>query len=442
VRFVIPSSKSKRYLTGCDWVISGLDYVMKGTTSAGNMSQVVLALDSSVSPSELQKHLTRYISEFPVVNGSIGRDINICPYWRMPGKTEGVLNFTSHNCTGDEDVWTVLSGCANKPFRDDNEHLAFNHIHTENQKSFIAMTFDHRLFDARGAESFLGLFQQYLESNGSNDVSSGVPLTGPAHLSDWMKKFLAGRNVNRKIIALSEQPLAALPVPDGKKKEFRYRLIRFNEQETQTIYDNAYRTAGYLMEMPYLLSVIMQAVDRLFEIRRLKEGSYLASVSIDMRSSQDIRQELFFNHVSYLFFQAGKGMVNSRKELVNSIKMQMYEQVKAGVPRDLMEASHLTRIAPLSFFKKIIDGPLKGKIATFIFSHVSKNPLTPGLMGAKIEDVFHMPRVPVPPGIGFFSNFFNGRLNLVISYLDGLLSDDEVDVLEKGIKDRMLGGDK
>ncbi|RJR14986.1 MAG: hypothetical protein C4581_13010 [Nitrospiraceae bacterium] len=431
---------------------------MKETTSAGNMSQVVLMMDSATSFSELQRHLAKFISEFPVINGNVRRDINLCPYWRMPGKTEGNLNFTSYEIStplcpppesgradlprgelkgGEGDLWTVLSRCANRPFKDDTEHLAFHHINMGNHKSCLAMTFDHRLFDARGAESFLRLFQQYLESGGTS-ISSDIPLTGPAHLSDWMKKFLAGRNVNRKIMSLSEQPLAALPLPDGKKKAFRYRLIRFNEQETQTIYDNAYRTAGYLMELPYMLSIIMQAVNGLFQKRKIEQVSYLASVSIDMRSSQDIKQEMFFNHVSYLFFQAGSSIVNSRKELVNSIKMQMYEQVKAGVPRDLMEASHLTRIAPLALFNKVISGPFKGKIATFIFSHVSKNPLSTEFMGAKIEDVFHMPRVPVPPGLGFFSNYFNGRLNLVISYLDGLLSDDELDVLEKEIKDRMV----
>ncbi len=404
------------------------------------MSQVVLILDSVISPSDLQKRLGRFISEFPVVNGSISRDINICPYWRMPGNTEGELNLVSYDCADESGLLPLLAECANRPFKDGTEHLAFHLINVQNQKSCLAMTFDHRLFDARGAESFLRLFQQHVESNSIAGVSSGVSLTAPAHLSGWMKKFLAGRNVNRKIISLSEHSLAALPVSDGKKKGFRFRLIRFSEQETKTIYDNAYRSAGYLMETPYLLSVIMQAVNGLFMSRKSEEGSYLAAVSIDMRSCEDIKQELFFNHVSYLFFQAQSHLVNNRNELVNSVKLQMYDQIKTGLPRDIIEASHLTRIAPLSFFKKIIDGPLKGKIATFIFSHVSKNPLSPELMGAKIEDVFHLPRVPVPPGLGFFSNYFNGRLNLVISYLDGLMSDDEVDVLERTITERMLEG--
>lgn len=411
---------------------------MKQITCAGNMSQVVLMLDSEISSLELQKRLGPFIAEFPVVNGRISRDINLCPYWKMSGKLEGDLNFAAYRCADERELLSLLSECANRPFKDETEHLAFHIVNMENGKSCVAMTFDHRLFDARGAESFLGLFQQYLENDGRTGISSGVSLTAPAHLSEWMKKFLAGRNVNRKIMSLAQNSPASLPVPTNKKGGYKFKLIKFNEQETQVLYDNAYKKAGYLMKTPYLLSVIMKIVKGLFVTRRAEEKSCLAAVSIDMRSAEDIRQELFFNHVSYLFFQTQSEVIDDQEELINSIKMQMYDQVKAGVPRDLMEASHLTRIAPLSFFEKITKGPLKGKIATFIFSHVSKNPLSPELMGAKIENVFHMPRVPAPPGLGFFSNYFNGRLNLVISYLEDLISDEEADVLSKQIREKLL----
>ncbi len=411
--------------------------MMKKTTCAGNMSQVVLVLDRVIEQSEIQGRLGRFLNEFPVAYGSVSRDINFCPYWRIPEKAEKNLNLTSYNCPDETDLLTLLGKCVNKPFKDDSEHLAFHLINIENRKSCLAMTFDHRLFDARGAENFLGLFQQYLKNNDNLEIVHGILLSAPAHLSEWVKKFLAGRNVNRKIVSLSKNPPGSLHIPGDKGREFKFRLIAFNQQETQTIYENADRVAGYLMETPYMLSVVMQAVSELFKKRDAQADSYLAAVSIDMRTSEDIKQELFFNHVSYLFYQAQCDIVSNQKELINIIKMQMYEQVKTGIPRDIMEASHLTRIAPLPFLKKIIDVPLKGKIATFIFSHVGKNPLSPGILGAGIENIFHMPRVPSPPGLGFFSSYYNGRLNLVISYLDGLISNEEVNILEKNIKEKL-----
>ncbi|PKL52626.1 MAG: hypothetical protein CVV37_00050 [Nitrospira bacterium HGW-Nitrospira-1] len=58
-------------------------------------------------------------------------------------------------------------------------------------------------------------------------------------------------------------------------------------------------------------------------------------------------------------------------------------------------------------------------------------------MGSEIKNLFHTPRVPVPPGLGVFFNSFDGRLNFVISYLDGLLSDEEVLMLTKGVKEKL-----
>lgn len=438
--FTIPSSKNKLYLSGCDWVISALDYLMKKTTCAGNMSQVVLVLDRVIERSEMQDRLERFLNEFPVTHGSISRDVNLCPYWRMHEKTENGLNFTSHSIKdpSEDALMNMLGECANTPFINDSEHLAFHLIQIGGRNSCLAMTFDHRLLDARGAETFIKLFQQYLKSGNDSAISKGIPLAMPAHLSEWMKKFISGRNVNRKIVSLSKYPQDTLPIPLHKNKGFKFKLITFNQQETQIIYNNAYKEAGYLMEMPFLMAAVMQAVNELFRNRGVPSSSYLASASIDMRTDEDIKKELFFNHVSYLFFHIQPDIMENQKEIINSIKMQMYEQVKSGIPRDIMEASHLTRIAPLPFLKKIIDVLLKGKIATLIFSYVSKNPLSTEMMAAQIENIFHMPRVPVPPGLGFFYNYFNGRLNLVISYLDGLITDDEVTRLERGIKKNLM----
>jgi hypothetical protein len=295
------------------------------------------------------------------------------------------------------------------------------------------MTFDHRLFDARGAETFLQLFQQTLSSA---SPSGDIAFTSSNALTKWRQKFLAGRNVNRRIIALAKSTPAALTLPQGRKKGFSYRLLTFSRQETAAIYDRAYREAGYLMESPFFLAAITRTVHELFTARSAAGASYLIPVTTDLRPGQDPLQEMFFNHVSYLFYQIPVQQSADMKGLITAFKQQMYDQVKAGFPRDLAEASLLTRIAPLSVLGKLLHAPLKGKMATFVFSHLGKSSYhSAECLGAGIENIFHMPRVPVPPGLGFFSNNFNGRLNLVISFLDGLLTDEELRQLEAGIRE-------
>jgi hypothetical protein len=229
----------------------------------------------------------------------------------------------------------------------------------------------------------------------------------------------------------------ALQLPSNGNGSYRYHLLTFNEKETAGIYERAYAEAGYLMESPYLLSVIIQSVRALFKSRRMTGASYLIPVTMDLRPGMDTLQEVFFNYVSYLFYQVPVLEMDDRKGLIALLKQQMYDQVKSGFPKDLMEASLLTRIAPLPVLGKLLHLPMKGKMATFVFSHLGKSAYQhPSFMEKGIVNMFHMPRVPVPPGLGFFSNNYNNRLNLVISYLDGLLGDEDVLMLEEGIRDR------
>jgi len=248
--------------------------------------------------------------------------------------------------------------------------------------------------------------------------------------------------VNRRIMALSKAATPeALPLPSGGARGYQYRLLSFSEQETGEIYERAYREAGYLMESPYLLAVIIQGMHELFRSRNGSGSSYLIPVTMDLRPGKDPLQEVFFNYVSYLFYQVPAREANDRAGLIALLKQQMYDQVKSGFPRDLAEASLLTRIAPLPVLGKLLHLPLKGKMATFAFSHLGKSAYQhPAFMGKPIENLFHMPRVPVPPGLGFFSNYYNKRLNVVISYLNGLLTDPELDLLERGLRERFGAG--
>lgn len=432
-------SKRKRYLSGSDWVINTLDHMMKNATCAGNMSQVVLRLDSSVDENAVRTGLNRFVRQFPVLQGRVSRDLKLAPYWKIPVRADRDPAFSAHVAedTGNDGLIPAgLEKSVNTPFSDSSDHLSF-HLFQNGRRSLVAMTFDHSIFDARGAELFLDLFQKNMNA-GENSVSGDIAFASSSSLTQWSRKFLAGRNVNRRIIAISKTAPEALPVPVDGNRGFRYRLLSFNEQETAAIYEQAYKEAGYLMESPYLLSAVIQSMNRLFTSRGASGKSYLIPVTMDLRQGKDPLQEIFFNYVSYLFYHVPSDHAEDRKGLIALLKQQMFDHVKSGFPRDLAEASLLTRIAPLHLLGRLLHIPMKGKMATFAFSHLGKSSYQQTeFMGQRIENVFHMPRVPVPPGIGFFSNDFNGRLNLVVSYLDGMLRDDEIGMLEREIRLRL-----
>lgn len=433
------TSTRKRYLSGPDWVISTLDHAMKASTCCGNMSQIVFTFDAPLDGTEMRSRLDAFVRRFPVLEGMVRRDLKLSPYWKIPRKTGRGVLFSVREVVPGTSRFPFpdhLEQFINTPFPDEQSHIAFNLI-TDGKRSVLVLTFDHRVFDARGAEMFMDLLERNI-SNGTDAATGAMAFTSSAALTHWSRKFLAGRSVNRKIIALSRSTPVTLPLDQQGSGRYRYRFLAFTEQETAAIYDQAYREAGYLMESPYLLSVIIQSMHDMLKEKSSAAGDcYLIPVTTDLRPGLDPVQEIFFNHLSYLFYQVPVSGVEDRKGLIALLKQQMYDQVKAGFPKDLAEASLLTRIAPLPLLGKLLQLPTKGKMATFAFSHLGKSSYRQTVLaGGSVESLFHMPRVPVPPGIGFFSNYFNNRLNIVLAYLDGILTDADVAVIEQGMRQR------
>lgn len=438
----VPSSKNKRYLSGFDWVMGVIDHILKRATCSGNASQIVFELDSPVESADVQNSLNGFLKLFPVVQGRVSRDLNLAPYWRFSGNNHvHALNLDVHHLdkySPQKSTMPLLEEWVNRPFRDEQDHLAFHLMYTKGPKTYFGMTFDHRLFDARGAESFMYLFQQYLHDNGDAHISGEVCLTSSADLSQWKDKFEAGRHLNRKIIALSKASMKSIPVTQSQsdtKKGFQFRLVCFDENDTERIFTNAFEEAGYLMVLPYFLAVAAQTMHELFERKGLPADSYIVPVSVDKRSSGDIKKELFFNYASMFLFQIHAHAVHDRKTLIRELKKQMYEQVQSCFPENLLKAAALLRIAPVSFLRNVFLLPFEGKFASFCFSHIGRcSYQSPEFMRAKINNLFHMPRVPVPPGIGIFFNSYNGMLNVVISWLDGLVGDEDIFAMECNLR--------
>ncbi|MBU0478627.1 hypothetical protein KKC91_08680 [bacterium] len=413
----------KRYLTGIDWIIHTIDYMIRRKTAAGNTFQIVLRLEGKLDGTMLRGCLNKFIKKFPVVNGRPMRDYNLAPYWKIyPRHKMLPLDIRTYHLDDNAAFSKVLSTLEhgiNTPFNSVREHLAFHLVHT-GKTSFLGVVFDHCLFDVRGAEAFLNM-----------DYSQGISLTEPAHLCKWQEKFEAGKRVNRKLVQLSENKARALPLDSASNNQiFKFKTISLDKRQTSAIIETAYNKAGYLMLMPYALAISMEALHSIFLKRGIRTGDYIIPVSIDTRPVEKVHQEVFFNHMSFFLLRVKANEADSFPVLLQSIKQQIYDQIKADLPADIEKASLLMRIAPLPVLSYLMRLPLKGQISSFCFSYIGESAYdSPMFMGKKIHNIFHMPRVPIPPGLGIFFNQFQGKLNVVFSYLDEMLEKDEIDLI-------------
>lgn len=418
----------KRYLTGIDWFINALDYTLRKKTGVGNTSQVVLELGGYLNAELLNKRLEEVSFEYPILFGHPARAFNLCPYWKKIPRIGRIPLNTCHLTPENDfkDIIKVFSEELNKPFSGRNEHIRFNLIY-QGKRSFLGIIFDHRLMDARGAEAFLDFL------GGDSGLSLKDSLYEPSHLNNWVSKFRAGREVNRFFLNLTQKkPRFLEAFSAGSGSEFK--AITFDREQSSKINQDALSQAGYLMTMPYILSKTIFILHKVFEGRNNSSSEYLIPVSIDTRSNELARKEILFNHLSFFLFRISASEALNLQAVIDSIKEQMYNQIKMGLPQAIKEASFLMRIAPLFLIDLILKIMSKGNPASFSFAFIGAGAYArDSFMQVPVRNIFHLPRVPSPPGLGVFFNQYQMNLNAVFSYAKGLLSEDELEKIKSEI---------
>lgn len=424
----LPYSKTRRYLTGMDWTLRALDCMSRVSIGGQNTFQVVLDLRGPFAPDRFKAAMEQFVREFPELGGRPARDWTLAPYWKMPRSSGSArVRVDCRNVTESE-LPQFLEQGVNAGMPDAITHLAFRVFRVSTARHVVAAHFDHQLFDAPGAEALLDLFHRWSSGEDCRARIAGLARTEPAHLSDWMHKFEAGKQLVRKLRGFAETTLMILPRPVPLRgRRIRFNILEFDERETAGIVGRAHREAGFLMFMPYVLATALQALAPVFEKHKTAGRDYIVSVSVDLRTPETAAAQMFFNHLSFLFFRVPAARVGDRQPLLSALRIQMYEQVKSGFPRAMYESSMLMRILPAGLLGRLMLKPLRGEFASLGFTCVGKGGYAgTHFMEAEVANLIHMPLVPVPPGIGFFVNQYGGKMNAVLAYVEDLLTGEDV----------------
>ncbi|MCF7848315.1 MAG: hypothetical protein K9M45_05645 [Kiritimatiellales bacterium] len=427
--------KNKRYLTGLDWIIQGLNSATGRKTGTGNCSQIVLELNGTINETAFQDTAQRFAAAFPVLKGRVSRAWTLEPYWKIPRHSEGSFIRTEvHRMVGDaspDQVFQTLEKLVNTPFQSNREYVVLHLLHLSGNRCCVALTFDHRLLDARGAEQFLQLFSQFASGAITLEEIKGASVSEqPSLLNGWKDRFESGRTVMRSMREFSEFEAARLAPEDGCEAKGTFILHPLNREQSTAFIEKAYKEAGYLMFMPYTLGVATEIFDRLCQ-RKNKPGGYIIPCTIDLRGTDTSLRKMFFNYCSMFFFKVDQTEVSDRNGLVKNLKQQYFNQTKAELPQHFQNMMVLTRILPVRVFDWMMCRHMRHCFGSFSFASVGGSLFEQDkFWGIEIENLFHMPQIPPQTGIGFFFNQFHGRINIGISFREGLIdATDKAEIL-------------
>ena len=411
----LPYNSERYYLSGMDWIIGALNDYMLSTGAAGNHSSLIITLAGHIPERIITSRIIEALTEIPLLSGRLKRDFaNLAPFWK-PGKAGGERGAVLETVPAESDaeLSEILAERLNRRFQKDDEHIAFLLVRKSDHDVLI-MTFDHRILDARGAESFL-----HLLADGGLESVGRIKTTDAPELREWSAKFAAGREIQREIIRMSKLN-GCRAFMDGRvgrlanRPELKTAFQALTESETSKFDTVSERIAGYMMETVYLLAVSALTLYKLGGSR--EREWFFVPVPIDLRGrGGDPLRETLFNHFSFLFFHIEITPDSTVVTLACDIRRQLLARIAEEFPEKMADASRLGRIFPFWLNRRFMRLPFDGKMASFVFANVGDSDAPDDVCGVKVDVLLHMPRIPSPPGLGVFFNRFNGRLNLTVT---------------------------
>jgi len=406
-----------------DWLLYSLDYQSRKALGIGTAIQIALELDSVLDAADLEEALKHVARMYPVLFGTVKRDLNAAPYWDIPKQGDWAIALDVSRVDSRDDAMALLYEDAHIPWKHAREHVKFHLIHT-GETSTVGAVFDHCLFDDRGAGLFLDAVHRCLSGQ---DIPYGSSFAAPPQLSEWGDKFRAGQKINRffRQLKAGDPVLSFARKAQTKGTRNFFRLHTFSHQETMAIQRDAEHAAGYLMMNPYLLAHTARVMNTFYGSERNSTGDMVVPVSIDLR--KDGENEIFFNHLSFMFYRIKSADAADLKNMISDMKQQMYNQVKQGTLMALVKASLLMRIAPVWLSNAVMQLPFAETPTSFSFAALMKSSYTASEFGSNlVANIHHLPRIPLKPGLGIFFTQYKEKLTLVVSALEDVVSGEEV----------------
>ena len=434
-------NKSNRYyLNGIDWVMAALNRLNIKHTGLGNHSQLVLVLKGYLAPDNLRQRLSAILSKSPFYRGRTRRALHLAPYWVAEQQNFNHQDMRFFKLESDDvkNLDSLIQDCARTSFKNDQTLLGFDLIHCK-KHSYLIMRFDHKMFDARGAEALL----EYILDEQNNNKEYSLPSQG-AELHSWKSRFLSGQFLNRFLRSIYSENIKVASLIQQKDKNSKpgniqnFYYTTFSEEQTKSIDDQAMKSAGYLMNGIYILSFVAKSFDSLFKKHKYA-GKLLIPINVDVRETKFKNEKIFFNNLSFMLFKLKQGL--SVTEYIKSLKSQFIDQIKNKIPYHFINASLLMRIMPLKALSFFMNFRMKKNPCSFSFSYISEQAFNlKHVQTLEVINLFHIPLVPVNPGVGVFFTRFNKKLNMIISSFENTLTEKDGIYLKEKIISGAING--
>jgi hypothetical protein len=295
-------------------------------------------------------------------------------------------------------------------------------------RSFLVLTWFHSLMDARGGQNLL----EYLDRIDRGDavlpgdrdwLAEGTD--GP-RLSLRERRRIAGRSSAYLRTLAPEPPVSpgAALVPPGRACYLQERFVASEDGDQRA-----------RRELPWRLALVGKAMADLWRRRGLPDTPFLLPVSVDQRP-KGAPGPIFGSRLAFHFARFRPSDTGDLPALSRALRLQMADAVRAGHIEANAVAMEFLHYLPLSTVLRVLPWTAGGELFSFNCADLGEWPLAQ-CFGRRVLNAYHVPVVPPRPGIGVFFNRCGSHDNLVVSWIEGVVSRDDAARIVEVVRDGM-----
>ena len=294
----------------------------------------------------------------------------------------------------------------------------------------LVLTWFHPLMDARGGQNFLDLLIRCDGADGERPWDEASPALVPDPDGRTLKerRIIAKKSLNY-LRAVSPEPpvsLSSTMIPPGRAC-FVHRSFPVGDAGEQRA----------TREIFWRLAVVGKAMAELWRARGLPDVPFLLPISVDQRP-RGAPGATFGSQLSFHFTQFRPSETGDVPGLARALRTQMADAVRAGYVEANAVGIDFLKYLPLSRMLRVLPWTANGELFSFNCADLAEWPASlERCFGRRVVNAYHVPVLPPRPGVGVFFNRCGSRNNLVVSWLEGVVSREDAARIIEVVRDGM-----
>jgi hypothetical protein len=225
--------------------------------------------------------------------------------------------------------------------------------------------------------------------------------------------------------------LPSVPARAGHGGPVRFRQETFIEPDPPAGRDRGTR------DIWWRLAVVGKAMREIRLGGDLPDVPFLLPIAVDLRPKGEPGPS-FGNMLAFHFARFRPSDTADTPRLASALRGQMADAVRQGQIEANEVAMTFLQYRPLAMIRRAVRSIPGGDAFSFNCADVAEFPaVLARCFGRRVVNAYHVPAGPPRPGVGVFFNRCAGRNNLVVAWIEGVLSHDDVSRIVEIVREEM-----